>query len=115
MRLRPAIVAAFAVTLAPAATLPLPSWAAGVPEGQYRCEANGKHRMMMDFKVTAPGRYIDSGGKKGTFSLDAKTNKMRFRGGVLNGLDVDYTPGPASKIDVNSRHGSEAVSCIRAK
>lgn len=115
MRFRPVIVAAFAVATASVASLPLSAWAAGVPEGQYRCEANGKHRMMMDFKVTAPGRYVDSGGKKGTFSLDAKTNKMRFRGGVLNGLDVDYTPGATAKIDVNSRHGSEAVSCVQAK
>lgn len=113
MRFRPAIVAAFAVALASAVSTP--SSAAGVPEGHYRCEANGKHRMMMDFKVTAPGRYVDSGGKKGTFSLDAKTNKLRFRGGVLNGLDVDYTPGATAKIDVNSRHGSEAVNCTHAK
>lgn len=91
----------------------------GMPTGSYECWANGAARMLMNFQVTAPGRYTDSEGKPGQFTLDAGTGRVSFQGGMLDGampdgfIAVFHTPGGRPTVSFRSPRGAEAAFCER--
>lgn len=93
--------------------------APGMPVGSYECWANGAARMLMNFTVTAPGRYTDSEGKAGRFVLDAGTGRVTFQGGLLDGAMPDgfvavyHAPGGKPTVSFRSPRGAEAAFCER--
>lgn len=90
-----------------------------MPTGSYECWANGAARMLMNFTVTAPGRYTDSDGKAGRFALDAASGKVTFQGGLLDGampdgfIAVFHAPGGKPTVSFRSPRGAEAAFCER--
>jgi hypothetical protein len=58
-----------------------------VATGNYECWAHGSARMLLNFKVTGPGKYSNPDGEKsGTFTYNANTGAIAFSGGHLDGV-----------------------------
>ncbi|MBE2262120.1 MAG: hypothetical protein IAE92_05225 [Burkholderiaceae bacterium] len=60
---------------------------ASVSQGNYECWAHGRARPLMNFKFTGSDRYSDPDGKqRGTFTYNAATGAITFKGGHLDGV-----------------------------
>lgn len=86
-----------------------------LPMGAFECWGNGSPRMLMNFTVTAPGKYTGSDGSKGTFTLTAE-NHVMFTGIVADSLPQGYyavfgTPQGKPTVSFRSERGSEAAFC----
>jgi hypothetical protein len=62
---------------------------AGVAAGPYECWANGQARTRMNFTVRDGSHYAGSYEGTGTFSFDAATTRITFKGGSLDGVMPD--------------------------
>jgi hypothetical protein len=75
----------------PAQTGPIAAPGAGsatsVPLGAYQCLANGQAQMLMNFTILDATHYAGfDDGVTGTFSIDAATSRITFKGGSLDGV-----------------------------
>ena len=93
---------------------------AQVAPGSYECWAWGKPRMLLNLKVTAPGRYSDpDGSKKGSFVLARDSGRLTFKGGHLDGAMPDnftavyHEKNNKPTISFRGASGSEASFCER--
>ena len=103
-----------------AATTALAQAPAQVALGSYECWAWGSPRMLLNLKVTAPGRYTDpDGSKKGSFVLARDSGLVTFKGGHLDGAMPDnftavyHEKNNKPTISFRGASGSEASFCER--
>jgi Caspase domain len=60
------------------------------PVGAYQCSANGQAHMLMNFTILDATHYAGfDNGVTGTFSIDAATSRITFKGGPLDGVMPD--------------------------
>lgn len=86
-------------------------------QGAYECWSGGSARMMLNFTVQAGSQYIDSEGKRGSFSVDPGSSRVTFRGGLLDGgipagmYAVYHEPKGRPTLSIRGRDGGEALFC----
>ncbi len=90
---------------------------AGVAAGAYECWANGEARMLLNFTVSGAGQYVGADRMPGRFRLDARTSRMTFAGGALDGAMPDgfyavyHVVQGRPTVSFMSPRGSEAMFC----
>ena len=90
---------------------------ASVATGSYECWANGEARLLMNFTVKSANQYLDSDQKAGGYQYDARTGKVTFKGGGLDGAMPDgfvaiyHVPKGRPTVSFRSPRGSEAAFC----
>ena len=93
----------------------------GVAAGSYECWANGQARMLLNFTIGGGGKYTDSDGKVGSFGFDAKTARIVFKGGLLDGFmpqaffAIYHEPQGRPTVSFRNSGGSEATFCEKVK
>lgn len=93
---------------------------AAVAVGGYECWANGQARMLMNFTIRDASRYTGSDGATGTFSFDAATTRITFKGGALDGVmpagfyAIYHSVQGRSKVSFMGPGGAEATFCDRS-
>jgi hypothetical protein len=93
----------------------------GVAQGAYECWANGEARMLLNFTVTGNGRYKDSEGASGSFTMDPATTRIVFKGGMLDGVmpagfyAVYHEPKGTPTVSFRNAGGSEASFCEKKR
>jgi hypothetical protein len=89
----------------------------GVALGSYKCWSNGQARAFLNFTASAGGKYIGADGKAGTFSLDASSQRITFKGGALDGampagfFAIYHEPQGRPTVSFRSERNSEAAFC----
>ncbi len=104
---------------APMAAPPQPQRVAGgVVPGAFECWSGGHANGLLNFTIGAGGQYTDSGGAKGTYSVDPANGRVTFHGGSLEkGIPAGtyamyYEPGGRPTVSIrSSRDGGEIVVC----
>ena len=92
-----------------------------VATGSYECWANGAARLLMNFTIKDGTRYTDSEGKPGTYSYDASSGKIAFKGGMLDGVmpagftSIYHEPKGKPTVSYRSGRGAEAAFCEKAR
>ncbi|MDC7681655.1 hypothetical protein PQU92_00055 [Asticcacaulis sp. BYS171W] len=99
---------------------PAPVAAATMPKGDYECWAYSSPRMLLNFTVTAPGKYRASDGSMGTFSVDPKTKAVTLTGYLKNvmpdGFKTVYRDtNNKPTLSFIGTSGSEASFCEKAR
>jgi hypothetical protein len=90
---------------------------AKVAQGSYACWANGQARMLLNFTIKSATQYSGYGGKAGTYSYDASTGRIAFKGGSLDGampegyITIYHEPKGRSTVSFRSPRGAEASFC----
>lgn len=107
------------ILLAAAAALLSSPAAAQVPKGSYECWAFSQPRMLLNFKVTAPGKYRASDNSMGTFKVDPATKAVTFTGYLKDVLPDGFKavykePSGKPTVSFIGKSGSEASFCERA-
>jgi hypothetical protein len=110
------------VTPGPAAGAPAPQGTmTSVAEGSYECWAWGQARMGMNFTVKPGGRYVDSEGRAGTYHFDAPSQRITFKGGILDGVlgtgfyAIYYAPNGRPTVSFRNKKGDEDQFCERMR
>ena len=94
---------------------------AKVAQGSYECWAHGSPRLLLNFSIRAEGKYTGSDNKPGTYSYDAKTGRIAFKGGALDGVmpegfyTIYHEPHGKPTVSFRGRSGSEASFCEKAR
>ncbi|HYV99533.1 MAG TPA: hypothetical protein VE967_18895 [Gemmatimonadaceae bacterium] len=60
--------------------------AAVAATGTYECNAGGQALPLMTFTIRDASHYVGADSKPGTFTFDAKTTRIVFKGGSLDGV-----------------------------
>jgi hypothetical protein len=95
----------------------LPRSGGGIAVGSYVCWSNGQARMLLNFTASPGGRYVGTDGKAGTFSLDASSQRISFKGGALDGampagfFAIYHEPQGRPTVSFRSERNSEAAFC----
>jgi hypothetical protein len=99
---------------APAAT----GNAAGtVAPGAYECWSSNRANLTLNFTVTGASKYTGYNGSAGSFTYDAASTRITFKGGSLDGVmptgfyAIYYAPGGRPTVSFRSASGSEAAFC----
>lgn len=95
-----------------------PAAAGGLPVGSYECWGNGAARMLLNFTVTAPGKYRASDGSMGTFTVNGD-KVVKFTGYIAeatpDGFSIVYhEPKGIPTVSFRSARGGEAEFCEKA-
>ena len=112
--------AAVLATCGTSAAQPSARSTAGVAVGAYECWANGQARMLMNFTIRDASHYAGSDGSAGTFSFDAATTRITFKGGSLDGVMPDgfyaiyHSVQGRSKVSFMGPGGAEATFCDKS-
>jgi hypothetical protein len=89
----------------------------GVAVGSYECWNFNQAAMMLNFTIQPGGRYLDSGGRPGTFTFTPGTQRIQFVGGSLNGgagyFPIYYEPQGLPTVSFRNAKGDEVVFCQR--
>ena len=105
-----------AATGRPAAA-PAPPRSGGMVLGAYECWSGSSARMMLNFTVQPGSQYVDSQGKRGSFSIDPATSRVTFRGGLLDGgipagmYAVYHERNGRPTLSLRGRDGGESAFC----
>ena len=89
--------------------------------GSYECWANGEARLLMNFSIKDATRYTDSENKPGTYSYDANSGRITFKGGALDGVmptgfvSIYHEPKGKPTVSYRSGRGAEAAFCEKAR
>lgn len=100
---------------------PAPVRSGGMVEGSYECWAYNRARLMLNFTVKAGGKYLDSEGKPGSFSVDPTNSRVTFHGGLLDGgipakmSAMYYEPKGKPTLSIRNAEGSEVTFCENVK
>lgn len=92
-----------------------------VAQGSYECWANGSARMLLNFSIAGGTQYKGSDGKTGAYVYDAKTGRIIFKGGALDGALPDgfyavyHEPKGRPTVSFRSPRGSEASFCEKVR
>lgn len=71
----------------------------------------------MNFTIKPPAQYLDADNKPGTYQYDARTAKVTFKGGGLDGVMPDgfvaiyHVPKGRPTVSFRSPRGAEAAFC----
>ncbi len=92
--------------------------ARGMPPGKYECWAFNTPRLLLNFAVTGPGRYIASDGSAGSFFHDGASGAVRFTGYLAEVVPehwqvIYHEPNGKPTVSFRNR-GSEASFCEKA-
>jgi hypothetical protein len=79
-----------------------PTTVAAITPGSYECYAASGY-LFMDVVIRDGSNYTDKGGKAGTYSYDAATQRITFQSGPQQGTYSKYMS--AGKIGLSSREG----------
>lgn len=97
---------------------PAPVKSGGMVEGSYECWNFNQARAGLNFAVRSGGRYTDSEGTAGTFSLNAGNQQVLFKGGLLSVLAGDgfqaiyHEPKGTPTLSIRSvKSGAEVSFC----
>lgn len=90
--------------------------ARSVALGKYECWAFNSARMLLNFTVTAPGKYTASDGSKSNFSHDPTSGKVEFKGYLAESLPKGTTtkyhePKGRPTVSFRSARGAEVSFC----
>jgi hypothetical protein len=80
-----------------------------VPAAHYVCFYFGRPLPLMNFTIQGGGRYIDAGGKPGTYSYS--DGRIAFSGGNLTGQHAILRPGSPPHIGILGTGGRETENC----
>jgi hypothetical protein len=92
-----------------------------VAVGSYECWANGAPRLLMNFEIKDGTKYTDSDGKTGTYSYDASSGRITFKGGALEGVmpagfvSIYHETKGKPTVSYRSPRGAEAAFCEKAR
>ena len=109
----------------PAATNNPPAGGGGggagkIAMGSYECWYFSQARLLMNFTTRAPGQYVGSDGKPGTYTMDAN-GRVTFHGGALDGIlpagfyAVYYEPQGLPTVSFRNSGGTEVEFCQKAR
>ena len=101
-----------------AKTAPQPAGTAaqtGVMPGSYECWFFSQPRPGLNFEIKEGGRYVDVEGVAGTYSYDAATGQIAFRGGALDEQKAAYPNKPTPTVSFRNAQGREIAFCERAR
>ena len=93
----------------------------GIATGSYECWANSRPRLLLNFKISAGGRYTDSEDKPGSYSFDPATGRIAFKGGMLDGVmpkgfySIYHEPQGHPTVSYRNSGGSEVSFCEKVK
>src|SRR5581483_5902059 len=80
--------------------------------GSYECWFFSSPRLGLNFKLQGNGRYVDSANHTGTWSYDAASSAIRFRGGALDGQAPIYrVPNGKPTASFRNNTGDEISFC----
>ena len=106
---------------APTVSRPIPTNSAngdaGVPQGQYQCWSSNRANLTLNFTIAGGNRYTGYNGSQGTFSFDAGSTRITFRGGSLDGVlpagfyAIYHTPQGRPTVSFRNVSGNEAAFC----
>lgn len=89
----------------------------GMVQGSYECWANGQARALLNFTARSGGQYIGADGRSGSFSWDARTQRITFRGGSLDGVfppgfyAIYHEPQGRPTVSFRNARDSEVAFC----
>ena len=93
------------------------SGAGGVPQGTYQCWSSGRANLTLNFSVTGANQYAGYNGSAGTFSFDATSERIAFKGGSLDGVmpqgfySIYHVPQGRPTVSFRNSSGSEVAFC----
>lgn len=102
---------------APAAPLAAGGGSGSVEPGAYECWSSNRANLTLNFTIRGPGQYTGFDGKPGTFTMDAGSGRMTFKGGFLDGaIPRGYTPVYGKPhghptVSIRNKDGSETAFC----
>jgi hypothetical protein len=91
----------------------------GIALGAYECWANGQARLLMNFTALAGGKYTDSENKTGAYRVDPTSQRITFKGGMLDGVlpagfyAVYHLSQGVPAVSFRNAQGNEVSYCER--
>lgn len=90
--------------------------AQSVALGKYECWAFNSARMLLNFTATAPGKYTASDGSRSTFTYDAASGRLEFKGYLADSMPKGYStkyhePKGRPTVSFRSARGAEVSFC----
>lgn len=80
--------------------------------GSYECWNFNRPQLMLNFKLQDGGRYRDYENKGGSYTYDAASGKLAFKGGALDGQSTVYEISRGKpKASFRNAHGNEIAFC----
>ena len=111
MRLLPGALVA-ALLLMPVGAKAQTDSGGGVPAKHYHCVMFIVDHLVdaAPFTITGAGAYKDSDGKSGTYSFDAASSTLTFRGGNLDGQRAQYDT-KTKHLHILGPSGRRVIEC----
>jgi len=94
---------------------------AGVAQGAYQCWSSNRANMTLNFSVGSGNQYTGYNGSAGTFSFDAASQRIIFKGGSLDGVmpqgfyAIYHAPQGRPTVSFRNAGGSEVAFCQNQK
>ncbi len=88
-----------------------------IAAGSYECWSNGEARSLSNFSVSDATHYTGSDGKVGTYTFNATTTRIVFKGGALDGVlpagfyTIYHSVQGRPVVSFMSPSGTEAQYC----
>jgi hypothetical protein len=88
-----------------------------VPQGVYQCWSGNHANLTLNFSITGANQYAGYNGNAGTFSFDAASTRIAFKGGSLDGAlpkgfyAIYHAPGGRPTVSFRDSGGAEAAFC----
>jgi hypothetical protein len=88
-----------------------------VPQGVYECWSSGRANFMLNFSITGTHQYAGANGGSGTFSFDAGSQRITFKGGSLDGVmpqgfySIYHSPQGRPTVSFRNSSGNEVAFC----
>ena len=94
--------------------------ARSVALGKYECWSFSSARMLLNFQVTGPGKYTASDGSKSSFSYNAGSGMIEFKGYLADSMPKGYTTKyhetrGLPTVSFRSARGAEVSFCEKQK
>jgi hypothetical protein len=90
---------------------------AAIAQGSYECWSSNRANLTLNFTIQGGNRYAGYDGKPGTYSLDAASQRITFKGGSLDGVmpngfyAIYHAPQGRPTVSYRSAGGGEAAFC----
>jgi hypothetical protein len=88
-----------------------------IPQGDYQCWSSGRANLTLNFSVAGPGRYTGYNSSAGSFSVDAASQRITFKGGSLDGVmpagfySIYHAPQGRPTVSFRNSGGAEVAYC----
>jgi hypothetical protein len=93
------------------------SGGSGVAQGVYQCWSSGRANLTLNFSIGGVNQYAGYNGSAGTFSFDAGSHRITFKGGSLDGVmpqgfySIYYAPQGRPTVSFRNAGGAEVAFC----